>query len=230
MVAKTWNWDLTWMLKYFGWKSFIAVILNTSLLCLVFSKELKKINLDQWKFQSIPKWLSLAHLFFLIWTITYAHYPKIFIPSFIFFIGLVSSTQKYQEKIKLQESLKVAFFLGGLMILGESQQWWLSPIIEKLNSFSLFIGTTFLTALTDNAALTYLGAQVPNVPFTFQYALVAGAISGGGLTLIANAPNLIGCSILKKYFPSHRIEPLMLLQFALIPTFISLCCFWFFKI
>jgi hypothetical protein len=56
----------------------------------------------------------------------------------------------------------------------------------------MYFGATALTAITDNAALTYLGSLVEGVSDQLKYALVAGAVSGGGLTVIANAPNPAG--------------------------------------
>ena len=49
--------------------------------------------------------------------------------------------------------------------------------------------------------------------------MVAGAVTGGGLTVIANAPNPAGQSILSKFFPGG-VSPAKLLLGALIPTII----------
>jgi hypothetical protein len=59
-----------------------------------------------------------------------------------------------------------------------------------------------------------------------KYALVSGAVTGGGLTIIANAPNPAGFSILKDSFGKEGISPLMLLLSALIPTLIAGLSFW----
>ena len=48
----------------------------------------------------------------------------------------------------------------------------------------------------DNAAITYLASLVPGFSPSLKYAVMAGAVSGGGLTVIANAPNPAGQSIL----------------------------------
>ena len=57
---------------------------------------------------------------------------------------------------------------------------------------ALFFGAAALTAITDNAALTYLGSLVEDISDQSKYSLVAGAVAGGGLTVIANAPNPAG--------------------------------------
>jgi Na+/H+ antiporter NhaD/arsenite permease-like protein len=62
------------------------------------------------------------------------------------------------------------------------------------------IGATLLTALNDNAAITYLASLVPGFSDSLKYAVVAGAAAGGGLTVIANAPNPAGQSILVARF------------------------------
>ncbi|HAL70808.1 MAG TPA: hypothetical protein DCP71_03455, partial [Verrucomicrobiales bacterium] len=92
----------------------------------------------------------------------------------------------------------------------------------------LFYGATGLTALTDNAALTYLGSLVDGISADLKYALVAGAVTGGGLTVIANAPNPAGVGILQssKVFGAEGISPLRLLLGALLPTFVAIVFFW----
>jgi hypothetical protein len=85
-------------------------------------------------------------------------------------------------------------------------------------------GATILTAFNDNAAITYLATLVPNFSDQLKIAVVSGAIAGGGLTVIANAPNPAGQSLLQKYFP-HGIAPLSLLLAALFPTAVMLIVF-----
>jgi Na+/H+ antiporter NhaD/arsenite permease-like protein len=87
---------------------------------------------------------------------------------------------------------------------------------------------TMLTAFNDNAAITYLSTLVPDLTPGLKYAVVAGAVAGGGLTIIANAPNPAGQSILKKYF-RNGISPLYLLAAATAPTLIVLACFIVFR-
>jgi di/tricarboxylate transporter len=86
------------------------------------------------------------------------------------------------------------------------------------------IGSTLLTAFNDNAAITYLASQAPGLSIGAKYAIVAGAVTGGGLTVIANAPNPAGQSILNRFF-NGGITPLSLAKAALIPTLIVGMCF-----
>ncbi|MEO5969307.1 MAG: putative Na+/H+ antiporter, partial [Bdellovibrionia bacterium] len=185
MVAGKWNWRLHEMLTLFGWKAVVAVTLNAALAAFLLRRELlgskAKIKLDNVK-NSSPILLKIIHLTFLFFIVINVHHLVVFVSALLFFLGLVRATKHHQEELKIRESLLVAFFLGGLVVLGGLQDWWLRPLISSLQSFPLFIGATFLTAITDNAALTYLGSQVEGIPDSFKYALVAGAISGGGLT------------------------------------------------
>ena len=82
------------------------------------------------------------------------------------------------------------------------------------------LGATLLTALNDNAAITYLASLVPGFSDELKYAVVAGAVTGGGLTVIANAPNPGGESILVSRFGDEGISALRLFLWALIPTVI----------
>ena len=100
-------------------------------------------------------------------------------------------------------------------------------MLNKLSPDQIYYAATALTAITDNAALTYLGSLVDGLSDQFKYALAAGAITGGGLTVIANAPNPAGFGILKESFGSNGITPLGLFKGALYPTLIAILCFEF---
>ncbi len=231
MVAAKWNWDLPFMLKTFGWKAAVAIVASTVFVVFRFRKELTNIPWgaeDVRKNDGTPLWVSFVHILFLGLIVMSSHYLVVFTGIFLFFLGLVSVTKEYQDEIKLREGLLVAFFLGGLVVLGGQQRWWLEPILTQLDAFPLYIGAIALTAVMDNAALTYLGSQVPSLGTGLQYALVAGAVTGGGLTVIANAPNPAGYGILNRSFGKEGISPLLLLFHALVPTGVAALCFWFF--
>lgn len=226
MVASKWNWGTPYMLEHFGYKSVLAILISTSLYAFHFRKELsgfvivKKLKNDY----LIPKWWKIfAHVVFLFLVVYTAHHPKVFIGVFCFFLGFVKITEKYQDALKIKTAFLVAFFLAGLVTLGSMQAWWLQPLLSKMGDLTLFLGATALTAITDNAALTYLGSLV-DLSDASKYALVAGAVCGGGLTVIANAPNPAGFGILKDTFGADGINPVRLFLYALIPTIISVLC------
>src|SRR5690606_31931032 len=129
------------------------------------------------------------------------------------------------NRLLLREGLLVAFFLAGLEVLGGQQQWWLQPILTQLSEHAVFFGTTLLTAFTDNAALTYLGSLVEGLSDAFKYALVAGAVTGGGLTVIANAPNPAGLALLRNHFEEESVSPAKLALAALPPTIVAAAAF-----
>lgn len=229
MVADKWDWNLLFMLKTFGWKSSLAVIVNALFITLFYSKELKRLKQDYQRDikSSKPTIVTIVHVVFLIAVVYYIHHPILFLGLFIFFLGFTHVYNKYQNKLFLREGLLVGFFLAGLIILGGQQKWWLQPLIKNLNSDVMWYGVTILTAITDNAALTYLGSLVDGLTNELKYALVAGAVTGGGLTVIANAPNPAGYSILKNNFPNKTISPLKLFLFAIPPTFVAITFFKF---
>lgn len=230
MVASTWNWDLAYMFSNFGLKAIVAIVISTILILLRFRGELSKLELKRPETEAIvkiPLWVSVTHLMFLGLVVISSHHLIAFVGIFLFFLGLVTVTKEYQEDVKLREGLLVAFFLGGLVVIGGPQRWWLEPILTNLSAFPLFLGALSLTALTDNAALTYLGSQVPSLAEASRYFLVSGALVGGGLTVIANAPNPAGYGILNSSFGEDGISPLLLFLNALLPTAIAGLCFWF---
>lgn len=223
MVAKTWNWDLLFMLKNFGWKAALAVMINASFAAFVLRSELGKMTSPKVAtVAETPAWLIAIHVLFLGALVFFAHYPVMFLGIFLFFMGFVSITSEYQDELRLKESLLVAFFLAGLVVLGGLQKWWLTPTLHALGDIEVYFSAAALTAVTDNAALTFLGSQIESLSDSFKYYLVAGAVAGGGLTVIANAPNPAGFSILQSSFGNSRIKPIKLLIFALPPTFIAL--------
>jgi hypothetical protein len=228
MVADQWGWDMSFMSSVFGWKAAIAVATNAFFATLLFRSELKTITSGgKENKQPMPLLVILIHFIFLAATVVFSHHPVVFLGLFLFFLGFTQAYDQYQDPLMLREGLLVAFFLAGLVVLGGQQQWWLQPIIAGMDSTVLFFGAVGLTAVTDNAALTYLGSLVEGISDAGKYALVAGAVTGGGLTVIANAPNPAGFSILKDYFDDQSISPLGLFAAASLPTVVAASCFLF---
>jgi len=228
MVAAKWNWDIAFMLVNFGWKAAIAVMVNALAVTWLFRREfnqadpLKDIESVTNK---IPLSVVLIHLFFLVLVVVFAHHPVVFMGLFLFFLGYTAAYERHQSPLILREALLVAFFLAGLVVLGGQQQWWLQPLLMNMSETAVYFGATALTAVTDNAALTYLGSLVEGLTEEFKIALVAGAVTGGGLTVIANAPNPAGFSILKSKFDEQSIHPLGLLVAAIPPTLVAVAAF-----
>ncbi|HEX5805547.1 MAG TPA: putative Na+/H+ antiporter [Macromonas sp.] len=226
MVAAKWQWDLWFMVSQLGWKAAVAVVINAASAMLLLRHELGHMEAQtQQQQDSVPTLLILAHLFFLVTVVIFAHHPAVFLGLFMFFLGVASAYQRHQNPLILREAFLVAFFLAGLVVLGGLQQWWLQPLLLRMDADSIFFGATLLTAITDNAALTYLGSLVEGLSPEFQLALVAGAVTGGGLTVIANAPNPAGVAILRGNFPEGAIHPLGLLISALPPTLVAILAF-----
>jgi len=227
MVATAWGWDLHFMFTQFGEKAALAVAINAIGLVLAFRSELKVLPPMVKPSEAQPPLLVTAiHLLFLAGIVVFAHHPAVFLGLFMFFLGFTAAYERYQSPLILREGLLVAFFLAGLVVLGGLQQWWLEPLLLKMDANAVFFGATALTAITDNAALTYLGSLVQGLSDDFKYALVAGAVTGGGLTIIANAPNPAGASILKKHFADESIAAGGLFLAALLPTLVASMCFY----
>jgi len=227
MVAGKWNWGLMHMITNFGYKASIACVISAIVISFVFKSELLgdfHLRPDDKEKMLPPWWVTLVHLIFLGLVVATAHHMVVFMGLFLFFLGFTVVTQEFQSEVQIKSSLMVGFFLGGLIVLGSEQKWWLQTLIASLSDQALFFGSTALTGITDNAALTYLGSLV-DLTDSAKYYLVAGAVTGGGLTVIANAPNPAGFGILKDSFGEDGISPLGLLKGALFPTAIAIICF-----
>ncbi|ROH87044.1 hypothetical protein ED236_04975 [Pseudomethylobacillus aquaticus] len=220
MVAATWQWDSAFMAANFGWKAAIAVLINATVVTFLLRKHIQAAK-DVSKDKAVPWLVSGVHLLFLAGVVMFAHHPVIFMGLFMFFIGYTQAYKRYQNPLILKEGLLVGFFLAGLVVLGGMQQWWLQPIVSSLEPLALFFGALGLTAITDNAALTYLGSLIVGISDEAKYMLVAGAVAGGGLTVIANAPNPAGVALLKAGFNDNSIGALGLLLGALLPTLVA---------
>ena len=245
MVAGKWNWDMAHMFTHFGWKAVVGIVLANLIYFAVFTKEFRRLAEVQrqnasfdgsvptsWEDRQdvIPIWVYVVSIIFLAWTVTFAHHPAIFIGGFMFFLGFTMATPQYQNAFSIKVPLLVAFFLAGLLILGGVQGWWMQPVLQALADLGAeaTMGVaSVLTAFNDNASVTFLSSTVPNLPEAIRYAIVAGAVTGGGLTVIANAPNPAGQAILGKYFKSG-ISAGKLFIWAFLPTVIMFLMFTLF--
>ncbi|CAB3903434.1 MULTISPECIES: putative Na+/H+ antiporter [Achromobacter] len=224
MVAATWNWDSAFMLATFGWKAAIAVVVNATVATLMMRKYLLQLpaeSMTRSERPPVPITVVLVHLVVLAAVVALAHHPVAFLGLFLMFLGFTQAYERHQNPLILKEALLVGFFLAGLVILGGMQAWWLQPIVSSLEPIALFFGSLALTAITDNAALTYLGSLIDGISDESKYMLVAGAVAGGGLTVIANAPNPAGVALLKRGFSDETISIGGLLLGALGPTAVA---------
>ena len=228
MVAATWQWDSLFMASHFGWKAALAVLLNATVITFLLRMHVRDEVQDASKetTREVPLLVSVIHLLFLAAVVVFAHHPVVFMGIFLFFLGFTQAYAHYQSPLILKEGLLVGFFLAGLVVLGGMQQWWLQPIVSSLEPTALFFGALGLTAITDNAALTYLGSLIEGMSDQAKYMLVAGAVAGGGLTVIANAPNPAGVALLRNGFNDESISLGGLLAGAILPTAVAALFFF----
>jgi len=237
MVARAWGWDTPFMLTHFGWRAVLATVVSTSVYFFVFRRELRGLagrpavvdveHPDEEGTATllpVPAWIVVVHLAFMAWAVANSHYPVLFIGGFLFFLGFVRASAAYQSRVDLRAPLLVGFFLAGLVIHGGMQGWWIAPVLGRLSETPLFTSATLLTAFNDNALITFLATLVPNLGPQLKLAVVEGAVVGGGLTVIANAPNPAGQALLARFF-DDAISPLGLLAGALLPTLVATLLF-----
>jgi hypothetical protein len=239
MVARTWDWGTPFMLGQFGWRAVLAILVSTGSYFLLFRRELGELarrpsppdvevpedsDGSTSELLPVPGWLTATHMAFMAWTVVTSHYPALFVGGFLIFLGFARATSAYQSRIELKGPLLVGFFLAGLVIHGGLQGWWISPVLASLSETPLFLAATVLTAFNDNALITYLATLVPNLSEGLKVAVVEGAVTGGGLTVIANAPNPAGQALLSRFFDGS-IKPIGLLLGALPPTLVVIAAF-----
>lgn len=238
MVAGPWGWTTPFMLGHFGWKAVLAILAANTLYWIWFRKDFARmadaadgcedgvVHPESWatRERPVPRAVTLVHVLFLGWTVIHVHEPVLFVWGFLFFLAFFLATEHHQTNIRLRGPIMVGFFLAGLIVHGGCQGWWIEPVILSLPPRALMLGATILTSFNDNAAITYLAAQVPGISEAAKHAVVAGAVTGGGLTVIANAPNPAGQNVLARFFP-EGVNPLGLALGALAPTLITYAAF-----
>jgi len=222
MVASTWQWDNAYMLTHFGWKAALAVIVNATVATVALRRHLPTVSPQRHAADDpVPFAITAVHVALLAGVVMLAHHPVAFLGLFLLFLGFTQAYERHQSPPIIKEALLVAFFLAGLVVLGGMQAWWLQPVVSSLAPVALFFGAIGLTAVTDNAALTYLGSLIQGISDEAKHALVAGAVAGGGLTVIANAPNPAGVALLKRGFTDESIGAGGLFLGALAPTIVA---------
>jgi Na+/H+ antiporter NhaD/arsenite permease-like protein len=238
MVARPWGWTTWFMLTHFGWRATVAVVVSTAVYYVWFRREFAALALrpaqadvDQPDEEAgalallpVPPWIVAVHIAFIAWTVLTSHYRALFVGAFLFFLGFLRATARYQSKLELRMPLLVGFFLAGLIIHGGLQGWWIAPVLASLSPSTVFAGSAALTAFNDNALITYLTTLVPNLGTALRQAVVEGAVVGGGLTVIANAPNPAGQALLGRFF-DDAVSPIGLLAGAALPTVIAALAF-----
>lgn len=232
MVARLWGWDTWFMATHFGARAVLSVVVSNLLYFVVFRNELRALGAvtpvpDEdltSPAPAVPAWIVAVHIAFLAFVVSQSHYPVLFVGAFLFFLGFMRATEPYQSNLDLKSPLLVGFFLAGLVTHGGLQAWWIAPVLGSLTEAPLFASAAALTTFNDNALITYLATLVPDMGDALKYAVVAGAVTGGGITVIANAPNPAGQSLLSNYF-DEGVSPLKLVLGALVPTLVAAAAF-----
>jgi hypothetical protein len=235
MVAAPWGWGLSHMVSHFGWKAAVGIVFANLVYALFFRREFAELRARagdpsdrSGETGAVPDWITAVHLVLLALVVWWSHTPPLFIGFFLVFLAFQQATAPHQDPPNLRTPLLVGFFLAGLVIHGTLQQWWIAPLLGRLSELPLFWGAVVLTAFNDNAAITYLATLVPEFTESLRYAVVAGAVTGGGLTVIANAPNPAGQATLAKHFP-EGVSPLGLFLGALLPTAVMAAAYIFLR-
>ncbi len=236
IVAATWNWDTPFMFRTFGWKALAAVCFSTLAYLYLFRREFQAIAKRVPRFDAshpvlekpTPLGVVVVNLLFMGWTVLNSRSPQLVIGGFLFFLAFVDATRHFQRAIALRMPLLVGFFLAGLVVHGTFQAWWIEPLLMRLSEGSLLLGSVFLSAFNDNAAITYLASLVPHFSDDLRYLVLAGAVAAGGLTVLANAPNPAGNALLARYFEGG-ISQVLLFIAAIFPLAVNLMFFVSFR-
>jgi len=236
-LSRCWNWDILDFFSQFGWRVLVGIFLVNLLYFTLLRKDFRSLTKITHSEEDrreadlhkgpVPVWITCIHLGFLAWTIVMAHYLPIFFGSYLLYLGFHQATRMHQYRINLKRPLMVGLFLAGLVIHGGFQGWWIEPLIGDLGYGAMMVTGTVLTAFNENTTVAYLACLLDDLKPQIQYALVSGLVAGGGLTIMAHAPNPAGQALLRPYFPKG-ISSLRVFLAALVPTLIFLLIFFVF--
>ena len=239
MVATRWGWGTAEVFRQFGWAALTAILVSNLAYFLWFRRDLLALrpadsSADSSAEPTVPLWVTAVHVVLIAWTVVMlsGHHTLLMVGGFLLFLAFGAATPRWQSPLRLRAPLMVGFFLAGLVVLGGLQGWWIGPVIAQLGDMSLMAASVVLTSFNDNAAITYLASQVPALAepgaAALRHAVLAGALAGGGLTVIANAPNPAGQAILGEHFEGG-VSPIRLFLWALLPTAVAVASFLCFR-
>lgn len=232
ILSRCFGWSIGDFIDFFALKVILGIALVNALYFFFLRKDLKALRDSppedkRTRRKVIPLWVTLVHMGFILWTIVMAHYPPVFLGSYLLFLGFHQATRTYQYTLNLKRPLLVGLFLAGLVIHGGFQGWWIEPLIGNLGYGAMMLTGTVLTAFNENSTVAYLACLLDEISPHIRYALASGLVAGGGLTIIAHAPNPAGQALLSPYF-TGGISPWNLFLAALVPTLIFLAIFFLF--
>ena len=235
-LSRCWGWEEWDFFGQFGFPVLLGLFLVNTLTFFVLRRDfvlLKKnkpkeiVDLDKDKSKGpVPVWITICHLLFITGVIISAHFPPIFMGIYLLFLGFHQATRHHQFLLDLKRPLLVGLFLAGLVIHAGFQGWWIEPLLGDLEFGELMLAASALTAFNENSTVAALACLLNDLTPQLRYAIVSGLVAGGGLTVIAHAPNPAGQSLLRKYFKGG-ISPWNLFVAALPPTIVFLILFYF---
>ena len=238
-LSRCWGWEVNDFFKQFALPVLVGICLVNTVTFFLLRRDfvkLKKIkhkeelDLDKDKTKgAVPLWVTLCHLLFISGAVICAHYPPIFMGIYLLFLGFHQATRHHQFLLDLKRPLLVGLFLAGLVIHAGFQGWWIEPLIGDLDFGQMMLAGATLTAFNENSTVAALACLLKDLTPQLKYAIVSGLVAGGGLTVIAHAPNPAGLSLLRKYFKGG-VSPWNLFLAALPATIVFLILFYVFKI
>lgn len=229
-LSRCWNWKLGDFFGQFGLPVLLGIALVNALYFFLLRKDFKTLSKPKKKAadhtkEPIPFWITLIHLAFIAWTIIMAHYPPVFMGGYLLFLGFHQATRHHQYELNLRRPLLVGLFLAGLVIHAGFQGWWIDPLMGDLQYGPLMAVGTVLTAFNENTTVSYLACLLDDLTPQLKYAIASGLVVGGGLTIIAHAPNPAGQALVRKYF-KNGVSQFSLFVAALLPTLLFLGIFY----
>ena len=126
MVAAKWKWDTSFMLAMFGWKSAIAVVINSLTATFLFRQSLRALPTQSVmpSDRHTPMLVVLVHLIFLLAVVFFSHHPVVFMGIFLFFLGYTEAYSRHQDPLYVTRR-----FIGGIFPRGTCRIGWTAKMV-----------------------------------------------------------------------------------------------------
>lgn len=230
MILRTLRWDNYEVMTHFGWKALLAICLSTTVYYYLFRREFhhfpRKIEHIINAGRKIPIWIICVHIAMAFAAMRFRSAPVLMGGVCIFYVFFHRLTVFYQNKIDFWKVCCLGVFFIGMSFVGGLQEWWILKLVKNSSDFGYMWAAYILSIFLDNVLVNLMMHDLPVVTDCYLYLVVAGCMSAGGLTLIANTPNIVSFATLRPFFQKPSFSFWKLFLASLFPSVLALMLFW----
>lgn len=225
-----WGWSGWDVFYYFGWKSFLSLAVAACMGAVWFRKEfaLLQASFDQEMEKVSRHPINYRLIFYLVLLVLASLSKQSLYAMFAFLVAVIFLHKRHfmseeEGELNLRDPLLIAFFTYTLEIYASLQSWWVLPMLEGIEGWSLYFATLFLTGLNENVPIQAASGVLQQTSEMIKFLFYLGLAAGGGITFFANSSNILAKEKLNSFFEYRAISPIRQMFTALpIAFFVSI--------